>query len=271
VFMGLGWAPAVRWARSSPRFLPKIAWHLVWPASRRASFARPGRACLVQVERPTGRTTWTSSARSGGLRCVMGSPHAGRASQSARVQGGTPWPPEAHRLGDKRLKGRRHDRYCESVITSRKTRPTVGVVFTRIYIAFVGVMVLLAGLFLLTRPRGETVSATVVRVYSPQFYTIRLVTRDGVVCETGLKDTPRAKTVKAGDTFEVHYPVISPCADVVRADNWFALYVPGLPLTLLLMGTILFVGVKHESRQIDRRLAQLRHKRGQGLSSDEAR
>ena len=28
VFMGLGWAPTVRWARSSPRFLPKITSHL---------------------------------------------------------------------------------------------------------------------------------------------------------------------------------------------------------------------------------------------------
>ena len=45
-----------------------------WPvrASRRASFARPGRACLVQVERPTGRTTWTRQARSGCLRGAMG-------------------------------------------------------------------------------------------------------------------------------------------------------------------------------------------------------
>ncbi len=41
-------------------------------ASRRASLARPGRARLVQVERPTGRTTWTRRARSGCLRCAMG-------------------------------------------------------------------------------------------------------------------------------------------------------------------------------------------------------
>src|SRR5205823_715795 len=41
-------------------------------ASRRAGFARPVRAELVQVERPTGRTTWPSSARSGGLRYATG-------------------------------------------------------------------------------------------------------------------------------------------------------------------------------------------------------
>lgn len=42
------------------------------PASRRAGPALPGRADLVQVERPAGRTTWTRSARSGGLRCATG-------------------------------------------------------------------------------------------------------------------------------------------------------------------------------------------------------
>ncbi|MDH6465812.1 hypothetical protein M2302_006014, partial [Micromonospora sp. A200] len=41
-------------------------------ASRRAGSALPDRADLVQVERPTGRTTWTRSARSGGLRCATG-------------------------------------------------------------------------------------------------------------------------------------------------------------------------------------------------------
>src|SRR5437868_1036273 len=44
----------------------------VVPASRRAGSARPCRAELVQVERPTGRTTWTSSARCGCLRWATG-------------------------------------------------------------------------------------------------------------------------------------------------------------------------------------------------------
>ena len=58
-------------------------------ASRRASFARPGRACLVQVERPAGRTTWTRQARSGGLRCAMG--HRDPAiPERPRVQGRSP-------------------------------------------------------------------------------------------------------------------------------------------------------------------------------------
>jgi len=39
--------------------------------------SRPGRARLVQVERPTGRTTWTRRARSGGLWCAIGEPPAG--------------------------------------------------------------------------------------------------------------------------------------------------------------------------------------------------
>jgi hypothetical protein len=66
--------------RSSPSSLPtwpRLARLLRVRASRRASPARPGRACLVQVERPTGRTTWTRQARSGCLRCVMGSPGRG--------------------------------------------------------------------------------------------------------------------------------------------------------------------------------------------------
>jgi hypothetical protein len=41
----------------------------------RAGIARPGRARLVQVERPTG-TTWTRRAGSGCLRCAAGSPRA---------------------------------------------------------------------------------------------------------------------------------------------------------------------------------------------------
>jgi hypothetical protein len=55
-----------------PDFSPKIECVLPVRASRRASFARPGRARLVQVERPTGRTTWTRRARSGCLWCAMG-------------------------------------------------------------------------------------------------------------------------------------------------------------------------------------------------------
>ena len=43
-------------------------------ASRRAGFALPGRARLVQVERPAGRTTWTRRAWSGCLRWATGSP-----------------------------------------------------------------------------------------------------------------------------------------------------------------------------------------------------
>jgi hypothetical protein len=60
--------------RSSPHTAPaKDPGHrLPVEASRRASFARPGRACLVQVERLTSRTTWTRQARSGCLRCAMG-------------------------------------------------------------------------------------------------------------------------------------------------------------------------------------------------------
>jgi hypothetical protein len=49
-----------------------------WAASRRAGLPRPGPACPVQVELPTGRTTWTGQAGSGCLWCVMGScPHLG--------------------------------------------------------------------------------------------------------------------------------------------------------------------------------------------------
>lgn len=67
-------------------------------ASRRASFARPDRVRLVQVERPTGRTTWTSRTRSGCLRCATGrgrsAGHPRAAGGSGRVApaaGGHPW------------------------------------------------------------------------------------------------------------------------------------------------------------------------------------
>jgi hypothetical protein len=52
-------------------------WLAPMRASRRAGFARSGRARRVQVERPAGRTTWTRRARSGCLRCAAGSPGAG--------------------------------------------------------------------------------------------------------------------------------------------------------------------------------------------------
>jgi hypothetical protein len=61
--------------RSSPHTAPTrsvVGHRCAVAASRRASFARPGRARLVQVERLTSRTTWTRRARSGCLRCAMG-------------------------------------------------------------------------------------------------------------------------------------------------------------------------------------------------------
>jgi hypothetical protein len=59
-------------------------------ASHRASFALPGRACLVQVERPTGRTTWTRQARSGCLRCAMGRGAGPGIPESSGSEGGAP-------------------------------------------------------------------------------------------------------------------------------------------------------------------------------------
>ena len=57
-------------------------------ASRRAGFALPGRVCPVQVERPTGRTTWTRQTRSGRLWCATGSQRAAAGHpRVARVQG----------------------------------------------------------------------------------------------------------------------------------------------------------------------------------------
>src|SRR4051812_41100033 len=72
VLVGLRRLLGLTIARSPPHSPPeliKIGSLLPVPASRRASFARPGRARLVQVERPAGRTTWTRRARSGCLRC----------------------------------------------------------------------------------------------------------------------------------------------------------------------------------------------------------
>ena len=42
------------------------------PASRRATSVVPGRAQVVKVERPTGRTTFATWARSGWLWCAAG-------------------------------------------------------------------------------------------------------------------------------------------------------------------------------------------------------
>jgi hypothetical protein len=77
-------------ARSSPRILPKLGSLPAVPASRRASFARPGRVRLVQVERPTGRTTWTRRTRSGCLRVCDGSRCSAGHPGVARVQGRSP-------------------------------------------------------------------------------------------------------------------------------------------------------------------------------------
>src|SRR5215207_2377430 len=90
VVVGLGECWRRHFARSSPRFLPKLGSLPAVPASRRASFARPGRVRLVQVERPTGRTTWTRRARSGCLRCAMGRGARPDIPESPGSRGGAP-------------------------------------------------------------------------------------------------------------------------------------------------------------------------------------
>src|SRR3954471_6926301 len=52
--------------------LQTVATRSAGVASRRASFARPGRARVGKVERPTGRTTFPTRARSGCLWWAMG-------------------------------------------------------------------------------------------------------------------------------------------------------------------------------------------------------
>lgn len=61
-------------------------------ASLHAGSSLPGRACRVQLERPTGRTSWTRQARSGGLWCVEGG-HCGAGPcfpESSRSRAGSP-------------------------------------------------------------------------------------------------------------------------------------------------------------------------------------
>jgi hypothetical protein len=76
-------------ARSAPSSLQtrNVVGVLVVLASRRAGSTRPGRACPVQMERPTGRTTWTGQARSGYLWCAAVSQPTARHPGVARVQG----------------------------------------------------------------------------------------------------------------------------------------------------------------------------------------
>jgi len=73
---GISPTQVAEWAGQSPEVLwrnyAKCLAERRSKASRRASFALPGRACPVQTERPTGRTVWTGQARSGGLRCATG-------------------------------------------------------------------------------------------------------------------------------------------------------------------------------------------------------
>jgi hypothetical protein len=90
VVIGVGECWRRLFARSSPRFLPKLGWLPAGPASRRAGFARPGRVRLVQVERPAGRTTWTRRARSCCLRCAMGRDARPDIPESPRSRGGAP-------------------------------------------------------------------------------------------------------------------------------------------------------------------------------------
>jgi hypothetical protein len=80
VLVGVGrhwWAfdgPATaQTAQRRPRNdLQTVATRSAGVASRRASFARPGRARVGKVERPTGRTTFPTRARSGCLWCAAG-------------------------------------------------------------------------------------------------------------------------------------------------------------------------------------------------------
>ena len=56
----------------STLLLPIAMIRSCFSASRRADIARLGRVCLVQVERPAGRTTCDQADASGGLRCAAG-------------------------------------------------------------------------------------------------------------------------------------------------------------------------------------------------------
>jgi hypothetical protein len=95
----LAWSVTGLLARSAPSSL-QHEWTLmalVALASRRAGPPLPGRACPVQVERPTGRTTWTGQARSGGLRCAAGDRSAvARHPRVARVHGPEALPAGGH-------------------------------------------------------------------------------------------------------------------------------------------------------------------------------
>jgi hypothetical protein len=64
--------------------------HSAVAASRRAGSALPGRARVVKVERPTGRTTFATRARSGGLRCAMGRGAGPGIPESPGSGGGAP-------------------------------------------------------------------------------------------------------------------------------------------------------------------------------------
>ena len=81
--------PLASCVRSHTRIVSGLTKCGVMPGFPSRRFPLPGRVRPVQVERPTGRTTWTGRTRSGGLRCASGEHAVARHPRVARVQGRT--------------------------------------------------------------------------------------------------------------------------------------------------------------------------------------
>jgi hypothetical protein len=88
--------------------------------------------------------------------------------------------------------------------------------FTTMFLAFGTIFITV---LLVADLRGGNATATVVNVRSQEFYTISYVTRDGTHCRVGFKSFDRPERIHLYDSFQVHYPSMSPCVNFRRADD----------------------------------------------------
>jgi hypothetical protein len=111
--------------------------------------------------------------------------------------------------------------------------------FLTVWTTLAGIGALITFLFLGANLLGANTTATVDRVYTREGYGVTFTTDDGTPCETVQKWGPGPAPVETGDTLEVRYSRISPCDNVHRVDDWFALYgFPAIPTVMVVGGLI---------------------------------
>ena len=136
------------------------------------------------------------------------------------------------------------------MFASRKLNPTAHLAFLTLWTAGAGIGLLASFVFLVGNILGGNATATVGHVYSQVGYTVTFTTKFGVDCETSQKWSPSPSLVRSGDTIEVQYSRISPCDNVKRTDDFFALYgFPAIPAIMVVAGSVAIARLRRDRRR----------------------